>query len=288
MTVPRVDASPWAAAATRAETLRERHGFAAEQLTLYLALLDVWEESWREARDGLEPARVPEWAVRRVLPRVVAVTTEAGPRTLAGSVSPAFDPAAATDMLSAWLAGEELVPVERYLARATLRGPMETMDAAAVDAACAADPAPRGGRRCPVCGGPPQLSVREPGGDRLASGARRLSCARCGHGWKHSATACPSCGEDRGAKRTIYAEHREGPKVGRPEPSKAADGDTDFPLFPHLRVETCASCMRYVVDVDLGTDPKAVPEVDELVALPLSLHAAEHGHSKITPNVLGL
>jgi len=168
-------------------------------------------------------------------------------------------------MLTAWLSGAELDPVERYLARATLRG--------------VAYPAGKGERRCPACGGPPQLSFRTESGDRLVSGRRKLQCAHCMESWDFSSSTCPSCGETSGSKRSIYFEHAEGPKVGRGEDAAAT--------FPHLRVEGCESCRRYLIDVDLGRDPRAVPEVDELAALPLDLYAAERGLSKITPNLMG-
>jgi formate dehydrogenase maturation protein FdhE len=58
-------------------------------------------------------------------------------------------------------------------------------------------------------------------------------------------------------------------------------------MFPHLRIEGCSGCNRYLIDVDLGHDARAVPEVDELAALPLDLYAAERGLSKITPNLMG-
>jgi FdhE protein len=83
-----------------------------------------------------------------------------------------------------------------------------------------------------------------------------------------------------GARRTVYTERGDGPQVGR-----ATAGDA---TFPHVRVEACTSCQRYLIDIDLGRDPLAVPEVDELAALPLGLHAAEQGFSKITPNLMGL
>ena len=84
----------------------------------------------------------------------------------------------------------------------------------------------------------------------------------------------------------MYAERRDGPVVGR-DGTEATDGDTDPPTFPHLRIESCASCARYLIDVDLGSDPGAVPEVDELAALPLDLYAVDHGLTKITPNLMG-
>ena len=77
--------------------------------------------------------------------------------------------------------------------------------------------------------------------------------------------------------------------VGRDGPNReaAAAPAAGAPTFPHLRIDACASCERYLLDVDLGRDPRAVPEVDELAALPLDLYAAERGLSKITPNLMG-
>src|SRR5439155_1482594 len=66
------------------------------------------------------------------------------------------------ESLAAWLAGDELAPVERYLARASLYAPLVALEADA-GAACANDPSPRGGRRSPRCGRPPQLSFRSGG-----------------------------------------------------------------------------------------------------------------------------
>jgi FdhE protein len=113
----------------------------------------------------------------------------------------------------------------------------------------------------------PQLSFREVPDDPLVSGQRQLMCSRCGHCWPYSRSACPACGETAGSKRTTYSEHDE---------------------FPHLRIEACATCDRYLIDVDLARDHLAVPEVDELVALPLDLYAVDHGLSKITPNLMGV
>jgi Protein involved in formate dehydrogenase formation len=278
--------SPWTASRRRAQILRERHDFAAEVLTLYLALLEVWEQSWADAR-AEQPRALASWAAQRVLPKVVAVTAQAGPRPLVETLLPMANLDGADALMAAWLAGEELVPVERYLARASLRGPLAAVDAGA---ACAADPSPRGDRRCPRCGGPPQLSFRTDTGDNLVSGHRELQCARCGQSWSLSGSVCAYCGETQGARRTVYTEHQPGPRVGRGkqrDTGRDTSRDTSDVTFPHLRVEACANCQRYLIDVDLGRDPMAVPEVDELAALPLDLYAAEHGLSKITPNVMG-
>ena len=284
MTAPGATATgPWAPQRRRAEALRARHRFAAEVLVLYVALLDVWEEAWDAAhRERPEPPALAGWAAGRVLPRIVEATARAGPEPLAGATGKLLEAGVTSEPLAAWLAGDELAPVERYLARATLRGPLQALDA---DAACARDPSPRGGRRCPRCGGPPQLSYRAHSDDGLVSEHRHLACARCGAGWSYSGNACASCGETRAAQRTIYAERREWPVVGRGDP--AASARPDGAMFPHVRIEGCHSCSRYLIDLDLGRDARAVPEVDELAALPLDLHAAELGLSKITPNLMG-
>ena len=284
MTAPGATATgPWAPQRRRAEALRSRHPFAAEVLALYIALLDVWDEAWDAAhQEQPEPPALAGWAAGRVLPRVVEAPATAGPESRAGATRGLLDAGVTSQPLAAWLAGDELAPVERYLARATLRGPLQAVDA---DAACARDPSPRGGRHCPSCGGPPQLSYRAHSDDGLVSEHRHLACARCGAGWSYSGSACASCGETKAAQRTVYAERREWPVVGRGD--SAAPAQADGPMFPHVRVEGCHSCKRYLVDIDVGRDARAVPEVDELAALPLDLHAAELGLSKITPNLMG-
>ncbi|HEX5995045.1 MAG TPA: hypothetical protein VFY84_07885 [Jiangellales bacterium] len=273
----------------RAKALRERYPFAAEMLTFYLVLLDVWEESWNLAReDQPVPRQLARWAAGHVLPQVVKVTEADGPEPLAATAHDLLEAGGCEESLIAWLAGAELPPVERYLARASLVAPLVALDADA-GTACADDPSPRGGRRCPRCGGPPQLSFRGPAEDRLVSGRRQLLCARCGQGWSYSSSSCPSCAETSGSRRAVYAERRDGPVVGRDgdEPDAADGARVDAPTFPHLRVAACASCQRYLIDVDLGRDARAVPEVDELAALPLDLYATEQGLSKITPNLMG-
>lgn len=245
------DRDPWVAHRRRAEVLRTRHGFAAEVLRLYLAVAGVWAYTWERARTE-RPTDLAGWARERVLPDIVAATVESGPALLAESA-----PQVETD-LGAWLAGEHLAPVERFLARASL-----TPVVAAVGWTAEQD------GPCPHCGGLPQLSVRAAASDPLVSEPRRLVCSRCARTWQHSRSSCPCCGETQGTRRTVYAEESSG-------------------RFPHLSMEACHSCNRYLIEVDLRRDREAVPDVDELAALPLDIYAADHGLTKITPNIMGL
>jgi FdhE protein len=78
--------------------------------------------------------------------------------------------------------------------------------------------------------------------------------------------ACAGCGEETGARLPVYS---------------------DADQFPHLRIDACETCRRYLLSVDLRRDAAAVPEVDELAALPLDLYAAERGLTKVVPNAMG-
>lgn len=55
-----------------------------------------------------------------------------------------------------------------------------------------------------------------------------------------------------------------------------------------FRVDACDTCHYYIKTVDLTKNGRAVPVVDELAAIPLSLWAAENGYMKVSTNLLGL
>jgi hypothetical protein len=268
----------------RAEALRGEHPFAAELLTLYLALLPVHEEVWSAARESPPPpAELPRWAAARVLPAVVEATMAAGPAALREAVQERLAEGGAERALAAWLAGAELDPVDRFLARASLAPVLEALGERA-GAACAPTPNGDGGEHCPRCGGLPQLSCLESSGDSLVAGRRTLLCARCGWSWQFSRSVCPACGESEEDKLLVYAEHLQGAVSGNGKGK--ADPDT-APAFPHLRIAACSTCSRYLIEVDMAGDGRAVPEVDELAALPLDLHASDQGLTKVTPNLMG-
>ena len=188
--------SPWAARRRRAEELRERYPFAAELLTLYLALVPVQEDAGRRARES-PPA--PRGAAvvgggERCCPRSSRRPARPGPPALRDGRPrrPAGEWA-----LAGWLAGEELDPVDRYLARATLGPVLEALGEQA-GAACARDGT--GTPACPRCGGPPQLSCLAASGEALVNGPRSLLCARCATSWTCSRSVCPACGETQDAR----------------------------------------------------------------------------------------
>ncbi|MBM3797824.1 MAG: formate dehydrogenase accessory protein FdhE [Acidobacteria bacterium] len=115
--------------------------------------------------------------------------------------------------------------------------------------------------RCPSCGQKPQCAVLRPEGH---GAAYHLMCNLCLTEWRYPRAQCPCCG---------------------------AEGELAFyqlDLFPHIQIQTCDACQRYLHVVDTSKDPEACPDVDEIAALPLDVWAIDQGYEKITPNLIGI
>ncbi|TMF06936.1 MAG: formate dehydrogenase accessory protein FdhE [Chloroflexi bacterium] len=274
----------WEARRARTEILEQRHPFAAELLRLFAALLPIQEEAFLDARTAPPaPGRIAAHVAERVVPRIVDATTGAGPERLAEEIADCLDKSSAQAIVAGWMFGDEQAPAERYLARAALSPVLEALGPDAAPAFHSR----RDPRHCPRCGGPPQLSCFKLAADDLASGGRVLVCARCHAEWGYPRMTCAGCGEKSGSRLPVYSElgtaagERGGVVRGLGIPGK-----TDA-LFPHIRIEACETCRRYMLNIDLAADAQAVPLVDELSALPLDLYAREIGFTKITPNLMG-
>ncbi len=255
-------ANPWPQRRERAAELATRYPHAEAMLRLYQALVPVQEEAYLEARSVRPPLEdIPEFAVQRVLPGIVDATVATGPARLRDGVVSLFASADLTDVVRRWLAAEHTTPVETYLARACASPILETLPAPAQQTGEESSD-----RHCPSCAGLPQLSYFSISGEALVSGPRYLLCSRCATSWIFSRMTCASCGEETGARLPIFQEPEQ---------------------FPHVRVDGCQSCHKYLLTFDLRRETRAVPVVDELAAFPLDLYAIDQGLTKITPNLLG-
>ncbi|HEV2028236.1 MAG TPA: formate dehydrogenase accessory protein FdhE [Candidatus Dormibacteraeota bacterium] len=285
-----VATGPWTDRRGRNAELRRRHTFARELLDFYGALLSVHEQAYEEAISARPPARdLVAYVAEMVVPAVVDVSVAAGPAKLRDAVAQRLETTDPRDIVAAWIQGEEQVMVDRYLARASLGSVLEALGPEAA-ASCIGV---RDQRHCPSCGGPPQLSYFALPGEDLAAGGRFLFCARCHSSWGYARMTCPGCGEDSSSRLPIFNEEgtasgERGSVVRGLQGRLAGYGGAEHKaVFPHIRIEACDSCRRYLLNIDLASDPKAVPLVDELAALPLDLYAREQGFSKITPNLMG-
>ena len=258
--------NPYPLRRERAAELMDRYPHAEELLRLYLTLVPIQERTYREARSkAVSLNDVPTFAVDRVLPSVIDATVASGPPRLRDGVIKVFCTADLAGLVRRWLDGETLDPFERYLTRASVSPILEAIPHRPLFLAGKA----REGvsdRLCPNCGGLPQLSYFAISGEALVTGPRYLVCSRCSNAWVFSRMTCASCGESEGGKLPIYQD---------PEQLK------------HIRIDGCRTCGKYLLTLDLRRDSKAVPIVDELVALPLDLFAKDQGLTKITPNLLG-
>jgi FdhE protein len=148
-------------------------------------------------------------------------------------------------------------PAKRFYARVLLQPYGEFLASrGAVDPTVA-------GPVCPFCNARPVAAVLRGEGD---GGKRWLLCSICSTQWQFRRVLCPNCAEEDKEKLPVYT---------------AAE-------FEHVRAEACDSCKTYIKAIDLTRDGHAVPVVDEIATVALSLWAEERGYRKIESNLLGL
>ena len=247
----------------RARELGSRYDFAQEPLRLYLALLDAQERAFERAQsDRPSAAEVTEYVVRVALPGIMEAAVAAGTETLREAALLRFHDGDLEGIVEAWLGGEEQHGTDAFLARASASPVLEALP----EVARTLLRAKGDDHHCPTCGGLPQVAIFPDTGEALLTARRTLVCSRCAGEWSLGRMTCAACGENAGAKLPILADEAR---------------------FPHMRIDACEICRRYLITIDERKDPHAVPIVDELAAVPLDLVAAERGYTKIVPNLMG-
>jgi FdhE protein len=247
----------------RAAELAERFDFAREPLALYGAVAEAQERVFERARvDRPSVDALAAYVVRSALPEVMSAVMSAGTETLREALLLRFHEGDLERIVTSWLRGDPQDGADVFLARATTAPVLEALPDVA-----RALPITGEERFCPVCGGPPQVSVFLDSGEALVTGQRRLICSRCANEWVYPRMTCVACGETESNKLVVLADPEQ---------------------LPHLRIDACERCKRYIVSVDARLEGHAVPIVDELAALPLDIAAAERGFTKVTPNLMGL
>jgi len=122
---------------------------------------------------------------------------------------------------------------------------------------------------CPVCGGPPQVSmIAEESGEFMAGSPRSLICGRCAGRWKYPRATCVACGEDDSRRLAGWT----------------ADD------WPTVRIEACDTCRAYIKTFDLrrpgGRD--VVPLVDDVASAALDLWAIDQGLQRPVRSLAGV
>jgi formate dehydrogenase accessory protein FdhE len=249
---------------SRAAELAERYDFAREPLALYGAVAEA--QGWVFDRARADQPNVDDLAayiVRAALPDVMSAVMTAGTETLREAVLLRFHEGDLERMVTSWLRSDAQDGTAVFLARAATTPVLEALP----DLSQGENPLqPPQERFCPACGGPPQVSVFVDSGEALVTGQRRLVCARCANEWVYPRMTCVACGETESSKLVVLADPEQ---------------------LPHLRIDACERCKRYIVSVDARLEGHAVPVVDEIAAIPLDIAAAERGFTKVTPNLMG-
>ena len=268
----------------RAAELVERYDYASEPLALYGAVAEAQERAFQRARtDRPSVDALAAYVVRAALPDVMGAVMSAGTETLREAVLLRFHEGDLEHMVTTWLRGDAQDGTDVFLARAATAPVLEALPELAralpIDSSQGENPLqpprssqgenplqPPQARLCPTCGGSPQVSVFVDSGEALVTGQRRLVCARCANEWVYPRMTCVACGETESDKLVVFADPQQ---------------------LPHLRIDACERCKRYIVSVDARLEGHAVPVVDELAAIPLEISAVERGFTKITPNLMG-
>jgi FdhE protein len=259
----------------RAERLSREHSFASEFLDFYKEIASFQKSLYANIASaiGKNPGALVGDGVRDNLDLTILLPSFRGYLSLVEQKGPAALAESAHQMsllpAETWIAlleaywehaGKYDQPIDafaQFFPRAFLQPYAEFRAARAVKAPVVVTP-----RVCPLCCARPLLGVLRPEGD---GGKRFLLCSFCSQEWEFRRIYCPTCGEEAEAKLPVYVAEQ----------------------LPHMRVEACETCKFYLQTVDLTKDGHAVPLVDDVAAIPLTLWAHEHGYARLQPNLLG-
>jgi formate dehydrogenase maturation protein FdhE len=273
MTPAQTGGPPYDARVRRAERLATIYPFAAEFLELYRSLAKFQSTLFQIASSGAQGAEISAQDLRSDLDLTVLIPQFRGFLSLVEQDGPAGLAESAcqistlpsdswVSLLNAYwsqagLHDQLIGALAQFFPRAFLQPCAELLAARTRKPPLVTTP-----RVCPLCGARPLLGVLRPEGD---GGKRFLLCSFCSYEWDFRRILCPFCGEEQESKLPVYIAEQ----------------------FPHIRVETCDTCKFYLRAIDLTKDGNAVPLVDDLAAIPLSLWAHEHGYSRLQLNLLG-
>jgi formate dehydrogenase accessory protein FdhE len=118
--------------------------------------------------------------------------------------------------------------------------------------------------RCRTCGAQAVVATLRDLPNAL--GSRGLVCGLCGTEQRIPRLTCAHCGETSADRLHVHSAES----------------------VPHVRLDECESCQRYIKTVDLRRRGDAVPVVEEIATVELDMWAKDRGLVKVQPNVFGL
>jgi formate dehydrogenase accessory protein FdhE len=262
----------WDQRIARAEELAEIFPFASEVLGFYASVARFQKAFYGYVQQARGKMSLPGPGFREALdivlllprfPGFLKIVKENAPPALAslaeqmaGEAEPRWEKL----LRDFWLRSEpgELPYTESFFARAFLQPYAEFVSDRLTVAQRHTNSA-----TCPVCDSEPVVGVLR---EEQLGAKRTFICSLCAREWDFPRLICPGCGEDRNDALAVFTSE----------------------YFEHVRVEACDTCKTYVKSVDLTKNGLAIPVVDELASLPLTLWAQEHGYTKLQPNLMAV
>jgi FdhE protein len=260
----------------RAEHLSSVCPFAQEVLHFYRRIAEFQKKSGETVFKNIVRVRnqqnpeslVADETLQKLLPgfsEFLGLVAESGPASLALSAKQrSVEPIEilAEILRSYWNAGHSTDDPDSAFLQFLPRAFLQPLAEIAPSESLPHSKSMASGSRCPLCGARPLLGVLRPEGD---GGKRFLLCSFCLKEWEFRRILCSTCGEESESKLPVFVAEQ----------------------FPHIRVEACDTCKFYLRTVNLTKDGNAVPIVDDLAAIPLSLWANEQNYTRAQPNLLG-
>jgi formate dehydrogenase maturation protein FdhE len=244
----------WQQRADRARHLASRSP-ASHDILIFIAELNAAQEQITRS--------VTHWGSLLGCRELVSQLVERrGPLPLRETAQ-SFDDAACEQALRRYWTCMDTESTRSFFARALLQTVLASGKQGIVADHLGTRPAQMVATRCPQCGDLPQVGcLRTQGHGKSQS----LCCSLCFHEWPYPRAHCAACGEHSENNLSYY----------------------DSPGFHHFQLQACESCHRYLLTVDLSSEPAAIPDIDELVALPLNLWIQEQGYRRIQLNLIGI
>lgn len=255
----------WGARIERARILQHNQQAFAAALRLYESTLEFQREVALASRSVLNP-QIPLRIQLDValacskLPALLAIAQKHGPDALRARAKTLHQEGEAVwrRLFESALGSSESVPnnIDAFFVRACLQPIAESLQfQLAPDRNYAKS-------ICPACGGLPQAAVLRPEGE---GASRYLLCSFCLREWLFRRIVCPFCGEEDKEKLPRYSAEQ----------------------CDYIHVEACDACLHYLKAVDMNINGHAVPLVDEAALAVLDVWAADHGYTKMIPNLIG-
>lgn len=237
----------------RAEYLSSQNNAAGDVLGLYIKLLPFQQE----VQSRLSATSADIRRLVPIVPELLGLLSRIGTSQIKELAVAATDLDWGTELKSYWSDRANQQYTRLSFIALTLIQPFARLLAdRAVNAEWTINP------RCPFCGCKPQLGVLRPEGD---GGKRFLLCSLCGTEWEYRRVICPNCEESDKEKLPVFKSEETA----------------------YIKLAACDTCHTYLKCIDLSVNGRAIPEIDDVASLPMSLWMVDKGFKPIHFNLFG-